>query len=332
MNAFTDTPPLRRPMRARRERCIAMVDARYLAWLADQDDGASPRLDRLRFFLEAALEALGAPTEVARIYWYASQRPERALPGLVHRWVAPEPADAGASLTLALSRDLLGLAEHPGYDRVLLLTDDDRLLPVVDAVQLQGLTVCLLADESAADLDALATSDADWSALLRQADERCIVRGQDLARAAWGDGTVMIEGAGLLRAREGRDGGPRHAGADHRAGALRPPGPSPEELQAMRQTLQPMVHTWWDDLPVEDRQELEAELPNSRGLPQEADRHLLLRLSQQLGRPLTTSEKKLMREMARDAALGGVGTAAAPTVSTSDPAAPADPSVERAEA
>jgi hypothetical protein len=73
-------------------------------------------------------------------------------------------------------------------------------------------------------------------------------------------------------------------------------------------------------------------LPNSRGLPQEADRHLLLRLSQQLGRPLTTSEKKLMREMARDAALGGVGTAAAPTVSTSDPAAPADPSVERAEA
>jgi hypothetical protein len=59
---------------------------------------------------------------------------------------------------------------------------------------------------------------------------------------------------------------------------------------------------------VEDRQELEAELPTSRGLPQDADRHLLLRLSQQLGRPLTPGEKKLMRELARDTALGGGGT------------------------
>ncbi len=55
---------------------------------------------------------------------------------------------------------------------------------------------------------------------------------------------------------------------------------------------------------MEDRQELEAELPTSRGLPQDADRHLLLRLSQQLGRPLTPGEKKLMRELARDTALG----------------------------
>jgi hypothetical protein len=75
----------------------------------------------------------------------------------------------------------------------------------------------------------------------------------------------------------------------------------------MRQTLQPMISTWWADLPVEDRQELEAELPSSRGLPQEADRHLLLSLSQQLGRPLTPTEKKLMRELARDTALGPQG-------------------------
>jgi hypothetical protein len=84
-------------------------------------------------------------------------------------------------------------------------------------------------------------------------------------------------------------------------------GPSQEELHEMRQALQPMISTWWDDLPVEDRQELEAELPTSRGLPQEADRHLLLRLSQQLGRPLTPAEKKLMRELARDTALGPRG-------------------------
>jgi hypothetical protein len=75
----------------------------------------------------------------------------------------------------------------------------------------------------------------------------------------------------------------------------------------MRQALQPMISTWWDDLPVEDRQELEDELPTSRGLPQEADRHLLLSLSQQLGRPLTPNEKKVMRELARDTALGPQG-------------------------
>lgn len=355
MNAFTDTPhslhssaSTRRPPRARRERCVALVDARFLAWLADQDDTAQPRLDRLRPCLEAALDAQGHAADIARVYWYASERPTHAVQGLVHRWTAQESTDAGASLTLAMSRDLLGLAEQPGCDRLVLLTDDDRLLPVVDAVQLRGVTVCLLGDESAEDLDALAKSDAAWSALLRQADERCTVRGQDLARALWGDGTVMIErtGPGPVREgreprdlREGRDGrdsrdsreshewGNRPGHGEARLGRQRPMGPSAEQLQEMRQALQPMISTWWDDLPVEDRQELEAELPHARGLPQEADRHLLLRLSQQLGRPLTPAEKKLMRELARDTALGPQEAAVAHTPPTVE-AAPAPEKTE----
>jgi hypothetical protein len=243
--------------------------------------------------------------------------------------VAPENTDAGASLTLAMARDLMGLAEHPGVDRLVLLTDDDRLLPVVDAVQLQGVHVCLLGDESAQDLEELAKSDGAWSALLRQADERCIVRGEDLARAVWGDGTVMIERSGppqVRDRRDGRDWAPRQDGMDHRAARPRAMGPSAEEFEEMRQTLQPMVSSWWSDLPVEDRQELEAELPSSRGLPQEADRHLLLRLSQQLGRPLTTGEKKLMRELARDTALGGgpAETPAPAPAAADSVAAPAD--------
>ena len=306
MNAFSDTPSPRRPARTRRERSVALVDARYLAWLADADDPRGARLDRLRACLEAALDAQGLPPEISRVYWYASDRPERPLPGLVHRWVAPETADAGASLTLAMARDLMGLAENAGVDRLVVITDDDRLLPVVDAVQLQGATVCMVADESAQDLEDLAKSDAAWSALLRQADERCVIRAQDLSRAVWGDGTVMIERAGPPAGRpHGHDWAPRNGGAEARAARPRASGPSPEELAQMRAALQPMVSTWWDDLPVEDRQELEAELPTSRGLPQDADRHLLLRLSQQLGRPLTTGEKKLMRELARDTALGG---------------------------
>jgi hypothetical protein len=92
MNAFTDTPhalhapsSMRRPARSRRERCVALVDARYLAWLADQDDAARPRLDRLQACLEAALDAQAFPAEISRLYWYASERPERVLPGIVHR-------------------------------------------------------------------------------------------------------------------------------------------------------------------------------------------------------------------------------------------------------
>ena len=311
MNAFSDMPSPRRPARARRERCVALVDARYLAWLADADDPRGARLDRLRACLEAALDAQGLPPEISRVYWYASERPERPLPGLVHRWVAPETADAGASLTLAMARDLMGLAENAGVDRLVVITDDDRLLPVVDAVQLQGATVCLVADESTQDLEELAKSDAAWCALLRQADERCVIRAQDLARAVWGDGVVMIERGGPPSGRpHSDDWAPRHSGADMRAARPRAMGPSQEELAEMRAALQPMVSTWWQDLPVEDRQELEAELPTSRGLPQDADRHLLLRLSQQLGRPLTPGEKKLMRELARDTALGGGGTTA----------------------
>lgn len=305
MNAFSDMTSPRRPARARRERCVALVDARYLAWLADADDPGGARLDRLRACLEAALDAQGLPPEISRVYWYASDRPERPLPGLVHRWVAPETADAGASLTLAMARDLMGLAENAGVDRLVVITDDDRLLPVVDVVQLQGATVCLVADESAQDLEELAKSDAAWCALLRQADERCVIRAQDLARAVWGDGVVMIERGGPPPGRpHSDDWAPRHSSADMRAARPRAMGPSHEELAEMRAALQPMVSTWWQDLPVEDRQELEAELPTSRGLPQDADRHLLLRLSQQLGRPLTPGEKKLMRELARDTALG----------------------------
>ena len=333
MNAFTDIAPPRRPFRARRERCVALVDAKYLAWLADQDDTTGPRLDRLRACLEAALEAQGLPAEISRVYWYGTERPDRVMHGIVHRWVATESADAGASLTLAMSRDLMGMADAPGYDRAVLVTDDDRLLPVVDAVQLQGVSVCLVGDESAEDLEALAKSDAAWAALLRQADERCIVRGQDMARAVWGDGVVMIERSGPQAAREGRelrepresrDWGPRSGNGEPRAARPRPMGPSLEELQSMRDALQPMVNTWWDDLPVEDRQELEAELPTSRGLPQEADRHLLLRLSQQLGRPLTPAEKKLMRELARDTALGPQSTAGVPSSSAAREGADAE--------
>jgi hypothetical protein len=46
---------------------------------------------------------------------------------------------------------------------------------------------------------------------------------------------------------------------------------------------------------------LHEQLPEQRGLPQEADRELLQQISHRLGRPLTVPECKLMRELAREA-------------------------------
>ena len=59
------------------------------------------------------------------------------------------------------------------------------------------------------------------------------------------------------------------------------------------------VHAWWEAVDEVQREDLAALLPRQRGLPQDADRQLLLRLSQQLGRPLEQSERKRMRETAR---------------------------------
>ena len=71
------------------------------------------------------------------------------------------------------------------------------------------------------------------------------------------------------------------------------------------------VHAWWDVIDDAQREDLAALLPRQRGLPQEADRQLLLRLSQQLGRPLEQSERKRMRETAR-ALLEAAGQPAEP--------------------
>lgn len=311
MNTPYDAPPqhhhARHAQRPRRDRTVALVDARYLAWLAGRDDPEDANLDRLRVLLGALAESLGRAGDVARLYWYAAERPGRVQAGVVHRWVAPESADAGSSLTLAMARDLLALASAASAERMLLVTDDDRLLPVVDAAQMQGAQVALLADRSAEDLDELARTDASWAALLRQADERWTVDPAEVERALWGDGRVTLEGVG---ASAGRHGERPHLGGLRGGSRSRGPELDAAQRQEIRDALQPMVMTWWSDLPLADRQGFKDELP-ALGLPQEADRHLLLRLSQQLGRPLSLPEKKAMRELAREAALGPADTAMA---------------------
>jgi len=75
------------------------------------------------------------------------------------------------------------------------------------------------------------------------------------------------------------------------------PAPSVELLDD--EAVDASVQTWWSGVTEAQREELAALLPRHRGLPQEADRQLLLRLSQQLGRSLEQGERKRMRETAR---------------------------------
>lgn len=292
------------PRTAGRERCIALVDARFLDWLCGKDseggESQPPRRERLQGLLEDALAQVQVEAEVSRVYWYSSHAGSQTIDGHLLRWVRPEAADGGVSLLQALSRDLMQLAQHGACDHLLVVSDDDRLLPAIDAAQLHGMMVHLLADESAADLVALARTDAPWVSLLRQGDRRVLISSTDLEQTLWGDGLA-----------------PHKAPRGRQGPAVTEPGP-------LRDALESMVTRWWADVPESARQDLYAHLPNQRGLPQEADRQLLLHLSQQLGRPLAVPEKRLMRELARAVALADDGSPQAVAPLESPPLATAD--------
>lgn len=244
---------------AHREPCVALVDAHFLAWMQGRDDDAAhqglARRESLPQLLSGSLAEAGVGVEILRTYWYTSRADAAAVNGQIVRAVTAEVADEGRSLVLSMARDLMQLAEHHACAHVLLVADDDRLLPAVDAAQLRGLQVHMLVDDKAADLPALERTDAAWAALLRQADRRIPVRGMP---------------------------------------------PPPREVQLMEPAdIIAVVREWWVDVPDADREDLTEMLPRHRGLPQEADRQLLLRLSQRLGRALELPERKVMRESAR---------------------------------
>lgn len=283
--------------------CIALVDARFLQWLheagadeaqeppdapgsADAQPGDALR-ERLAEVLGAALRGARVPARLVRVLWYTSQAGAAARDGQVVRLVPQESADGGAGLVLAMARDALQLAEQRACSHLLLASDDDRLLATVDAVQMRGLRVHLLADGSAADLAALQRSDPGWASLLRQADTRLVVRD--------------------LRHPPAR--GPRREHSGYAGGG--------DDLQA----IPPLVQAWLAGLSEAARLTLHEQLPAQRGLPQEADRELLQQLSHRLGRPLSVPERKLMRELARHALAepGQPGEPALPPLSQLQP-------------
>ena len=147
------------------------------------------------------------------------------------------------------------------------------------------MVVHLLADEAARNMSQLNRDDPGWARLLSQADHR----------------VVLSEEASRQGAK------PRHGGEPK----------APVDPEQLREQLTIVIQTWWDEEPEDLREELREELHNTRGIPQEVDRQLLLGVRRVLERALGFQEKKLLREMVRELVLGpqaAQGSAPAPAV------------------
>jgi hypothetical protein len=264
------------PTQVRMGRCVALVDARFLNWLTQgTDDRAgthpvSPVVGMLAT-LAASLRQAGLEVDVVRAYWYTDQAQAQPVDDVVLRSVLDPDADGGMSLMRALGGDLVQLATNQAAEHILVVSDDERLLAAVDQAQLHGVAVHLLIDDAGNDFEKLQRDDPSWARLLAQADRRVLM--------------LSPGGAAVAPLRETRDDFAPNT-ADSEANICK-------ELQL-----------WWDEEPETQRIDLQDELRHSRSIPQEVDRQLLLRLSRNLGHPLSWPEKKVMRESVRRIVLG----------------------------
>jgi len=263
-------------------RCIALIDSNYMAWLLKQstDTDAESEVEAEAYNRQALIPTLvqtlkqaGLALDVQRVYWYTDNPDSQFPQDQILRALdvtSGEPSEVAFS---AISADIARLSERKACEHLLIASDDDRLTASIDEAQLHGLNVYLLADESARHMDQLINEDPAWCRLLAQADRRVL---------------LMPQAARELTAQ------PRAAAA--------PTATHDPEL--VRSKLQEVVDGWWDDEPEDLREDLRDELRGSHGIPQEVDRHMLLRVRRALDRPLSFPEKKILREMVRNKVLG----------------------------
>jgi len=263
-------------------RCIALIDSNYMAWLLKQgtDTDADAESEAEAYNRQALIPTLvqtlkqaGLALDVQRVYWYTDNPDSQFPQDQILRALdvtSGEPSEVAFS---AMSADIARLSERKACEHLLIASDDDRLTASIDEAQLHGLNVYLLADESARHMDQLINEDPAWCRLLAQADRRVL---------------LMPQAA-------------RESTAQPRAAAAPTATHDPE---LVRSKLQEVVDGWWDDEPEDLREDLRDELRGSHGIPQEVDRHMLLRVRRALDRPLSFPEKKILREMVRNKVLG----------------------------
>jgi hypothetical protein len=256
---------------------MALIDGRFLIWLAQQGalgtTGESVNRQGLLSLLSQSLVQSGLDVDLRRIYWYTDRSDGLVIDDQIVRLVQTHDADGGASLLRSLGHDLKQLAAHHACDHVLVASDDERFLASIDEAQLSGLSVHLLADESARNMPQMVRTDPGWARLLAQADRRVIVNSQALSDILQGKTPV---GMGL----------------------------AVEDLEELKKSMHEVISSWWDEEPEDLREDLREALQISRGIPQEVDRQLLLRMRHRLARALSLPEKKLLRETLRHVVMG----------------------------
>ena len=114
------------------ERQAVLVDARFWAWLNDEESDRDRTAEAQQAFHDL-VAAHGA--RLVRTLWYSDQDAEGQGPGVQHRRVPSNAQDQGVSMLRAMAHDLQAMALHRAVDRVLLVSDDDRLLLAVDGDQ-----------------------------------------------------------------------------------------------------------------------------------------------------------------------------------------------------
>ncbi|MEY2946835.1 MAG: hypothetical protein RL084_232, partial [Pseudomonadota bacterium] len=244
-------------------------------------------------FLGEALAQAGLDVDVQRIYWYSEEQQTLDVDGQIVRKVLSHDIDGGVSLLQSMGQDLSCLAQHRACDHVLLASDDERLLTAIDNAQLTGMSVHILADDAARNMPKLHQTDPGWGRLLSQADRRIVVQAKALAEILQGVTSKDVNAV-------------------------------PEDPEVVRQTMTEVIQSWWAEEPEDKREELRDELHINRGIPQEVDRQLLLRMRHRLTRALSLPEKKMLREIFRAVAFDTLTADSAQTPS----APPANPLIE----
>ncbi|MEY5100113.1 MAG: hypothetical protein RJA36_2832 [Pseudomonadota bacterium] len=278
---------------------VALVDERYLNWLAEQHSSAPLQLQRHNVLpvLAELLRQSAPEAQLLRSYVFTDRQVLELLDDVVVRSVPQHSVDGGLGMVRALGLELSQLAQHGGCGMVLVVSDDERLIPYIDEVQWRGLKVALVSDEGSLEISKLMSEDPSWARLLMQADRRLA-----LGAAAWD--ALTTPGAVLAVSRPVPAQLPapqalREVEAVAGEGYFSHAAPSGDWLEQVRQVIQ----AWWAEETPHARLDLYEEMQNSQGVPPETDRHLLLRVRRELARTLSFQEKKAMRELIRSTVL-----------------------------
>ena len=151
---------------------VAFVDMRYLRWLCGLDgrDAAPVSRAQVNAVVLNALDQANLNAQLLRSYCYADHDDKATFDDQTLRLLPQADTDGELAMVRQMSADLMAVAQGARPDLIVIASDDQRLIHTIDVLKLQGIKVCLLADERAKAMPRLQQHDPEWARLLREAD------------------------------------------------------------------------------------------------------------------------------------------------------------------